>query len=304
MRHRVALRVVALFVGVLASGVVAADAADRIQVVTRTAVIRAAPKAGSPVVAVVAAGTVLDVLGREDGWYRVSVPVGLNRAARPGYIEESAVRPTQERAVLVQPGARGPVAGAGAAAAPGAFRVRGFGEAAFQVFTASDSVRAIFDSPNGLFYGGGIDVTFARDLFVSVSATHFSREGERAIAYEDEVFQLGIANRVTITPIVVNVGYRPALRRRLRPYVGIGGGAVLYRERSDFATTDDNVDKTGTAVQVLGGVEVPLGRWFALGVEGQYQSIRGILGDDGVSKVFGEKDLGGFSARVKFIVGK
>lgn len=281
----------------------AAAAADRVKVVTKTAAIHAAPSAASKTVAVVAAGTVLDVTGRENGWYKVSVPVGLNRAARPGYIEERVVMRTTERAVLVTPGPGG--VAVTTPARSGGFHIRGFGEAAFQVFTASESFKAIFGSANGLFYGGGVDVGLGSGLFVTAGVTHFQQAGERAFAYNGQSYPLGIEDRVSITPIVATVGYRFARpRQRFIPYVGAGGGAVLYRETSDFAASGENVSKTAGTFQVLGGVEIPLSRQVALAVEGQYQSVRGILGTTGVSQAFGEKDLGGASVRVKLLFGK
>lgn len=304
MQQRLPVRL-AIVVFLLVGGAAAAAAADRVKVVTRTATIRAEASDRSKAVAVVAAGTVLDVLGIENGWYKVSVLAGANRASRSGYLEIRTVMRTTERPVLVPVGpGSGVPATAQAAAREGGVRLRGFGELAVQRFTASESFDAIFGSPTGVFYGGGVDLRFGRHLFAAMGVTHFRKTGERAFAYDGEAFPLGIEDRVTITPLVVNVGYRFGRVGRFTPYVAGGGGVVFYRETAEAAVSGDNVSKTGGAFQGVGGVEVALGRRLALAVEGQYQSVRGILGSQGVSEAFNEKDLGGASARVKFLVGR
>ena len=309
MRHRLPVRFrlhAAAAVALVVLGVPGvAAAADRVKVVTPTAIIRAEPSATSKAVAVVAAGTVLDVLVRESGWYRVSVPAGTNRAARPGYIEANAVEATTERAVLVPVGP--PTAGARAAAVPqarGGTRVRVFGEGVFQYFAAKESFDAIFGSPTGPFFGGGVDFSVGR-LFTAFEVSHFRKTGERAFSFNGESFPLGIEDRISITPLMVNVGYRMgSARSRLVPYVGGGGGAVLYRETSEGSAADEDVKKTAGAFQVFGGVEMRLARSLAFAVEGQYQSVRGVLGTAGISQVLNEKDLGGASVKVKLLFGR
>jgi opacity protein-like surface antigen len=305
MRQRSSVRLAAVAVLLLMATVLTAHAADRVKVVRRTGTIRAAASATAKVVAVVAAGTVLDVLGRENGWYKVSVPVGANRTARPGYIEENVAVPTTERAVLVPLGPSGPT-GASAVMPQqgGGLRVRGYGEAAFQAFTSSDSFKAIFNNATGGFYGGGVEVGLGPKLFLNAGVTHFRKTGERAFVFEGQAFQLGVADRVQITPITVNVGYRFTTTGRLRPYVGGGAGAVIYRERADFAAEGDDLSKTGPSFQAVGGVEWPFARQVSLAVEGQYQVVRGILGTTGVSEAFSENDLGGASVRVKILFGR
>jgi opacity protein-like surface antigen len=185
----------------------------------------------------------------------------------------------------------------------GSLQLRPFGEVAFETFTASQSFKAIFGNSNGFFYGGGVDMAVSRALRFAVSITHFQKTGERAFAYNGQSYQLGIADRVSMTPIAFNVTYRFA-GKRFTPYVGGGAGAVVYRETSDLANASDDLSATGTAFQVLGGVEFPLSGSLSLGVEAQYQGVTGILGDTGVSQVFNETDAGGFSVRARIIFGK
>jgi opacity protein-like surface antigen len=184
----------------------------------------------------------------------------------------------------------------------GAWELRPFGELAVDAFSAKNSFDAVTGSSIGFFYGGGIDLSLGRHLLVIAGVTHYQKTGERAFVYNGESFRLGVPLRLSVTPLSVNLAYR--LRGRFRPYVGGGVSAVLYRETSDYSSTGEDVSTTGTGFQAVGGLEIPLARRLSLAVEGQYQSIRGVLGDSGVSQAFGEKDLGGASARVRLIFGK
>jgi opacity protein-like surface antigen len=219
-------------------------------------------------------------------------PAGASLAAS---LELSGTSAAQVRRTPVPP----PQAGAGGW---GAWELRPFGELAIEVFSAKNSFEAVTGSSAGIFYGGGIDLSVGRHLLVIGSVTHYQKTGEGAFVYNGQSFPMGVPLRLSITPLSVNLAYR--FRGRFRPYVGGGVSAVLYRETSDYSSTGEDVSSTGTGVQAVGGLEIPLARRLSLAVEGQYQSVRGVLGDNGVSQAFGEKDLGGASARVRLIFGK
>jgi hypothetical protein len=55
---------------------------------------------------------------------------------------------------------------------------------------------------------------------------------------------------------------------------------------------------------VLGGVEFRAHRWVGVSVDVHYTQVRGILGSAGISKEFGEDNLGGTAVRVKVLVGR
>lgn len=276
--------------------------------VTREAPIFSQSDARSPVVGRARVGDVLVVVGKENAWYKVRLPAGRKldpTGPDSGYIEVKSV-------AVAGPGGTPVPVSAGRPAAPlgpgaqgwGSLQLRPFGEFAFQAFTAKQSFDAIFGSSTALFYGGGVDLSVARTLRVAVSVTHFQKTGERAFAFNGQSFQLGIPDRVSITPVTFNLVYRFVGSKRFTPYLGGGAGAVIYSETADFAQASDNVSKTGTAFQVVGGVEFPLGSHLSLALEGQYQSVGGVLGDTGVSQSFNESDLGGTSVRVRVLFGK
>lgn len=90
----------------------------------------------------------------------------------------------------------------------------------------------------------------------------------------------------------------------LRPYVGAGVGFVKYAESSDFAGPGENSDENFTSFHVTGGVEVPVWRWIGAAAEFNLRWVGDALGEAGLSKEFGEDDLGGPSFRVKITIGR
>lgn len=93
-------------------------------------------------------------------------------------------------------------------------------------------------------------------------------------------------------------------RFRLTPYVGGGVGRVSYAEAGDFSAAGENPSGTHTSYHALGGVEIPVWKWFGLNVEGLYRWVPDGLGEGGASAEFGETDLGGPAFRVKLTVGR
>jgi opacity protein-like surface antigen len=188
-----------------------------------------------------------------------------------------------------------------------AISVRGFGDVGSTLFAAGDSFTATLGSRRGLLVGGGGEVVFAAAAFVGVRVSRFRAAGSRVFVFGDQVFDLGIATRVALTPIEVSAGYRFARSgRRLVPYVGAGVGWHRYRETSDFATNAENVAETHAGYHVLGGGEYRLLRYLAVAGEAQWTRVPGALGTDpsSASAAFGETDLGGPGFRVKVIVGR
>ena len=127
--------------------------------------------------------------------------------------------------------------------------------------------------------------------------------GQRVFMFEDQIFELGIENTVTVTPIHGTVGYRQPANGGNVAYVGVGASWYKFQEHADFALAGDDVDVSKPGLHILGGVEFPLKSWFWVGGEGQWAYVPEILGKDGISKAFSEDDLGGFTIRLKLSVG-
>jgi len=198
------------------------------------------------------------------------------------------------------------IAAAQPAAAQTVPRERTFGyRALFDVgshlFSASQTFDTILETDRGTFLGGGGQARW-KNLIVEVTASRFEQTGERAFVFNGEVFRLGIPTTISIRPVEFTAAYRLPRVWRFRPYGGGGVGRQRYKETSRFADPSENVTRSDASYHVVGGAEIPIWRWFAGAVEVRYRAVRDAIGEDGVSKEFGETDLGGTSARVRFIV--
>lgn len=187
--------------------------------------------------------------------------------------------------------------------------VRGFADFGAERFAAADAFHATLGSSTGIFIGGGAEAVLPQRVFIRARVSHFQKSGERVFVQDDEVFPLGIAMKVAITPIEVSAGYRfqPRGRRRnVIPYFGGGVGWHRYTESSDFADTAENVSDTFQGYHVLGGVEFRLNRLFGIAGEAQWTTIPGAL-EGAVSSAadaFGETNLGGLGFRVRVVIGR
>lgn len=197
---------------------------------------------------------------------------------------------------------------------------RGFVQASHLRFAASRSLEATTGSATGGAYGGGGQVGFGR-LFVQGSVERYQADGRRVFVLDDRVFDLGIPNRIDITPVQLTAGYRAG--SRIAAYGGGGIGWYRFAESAAFGPRSgrpdgapegamvpplgppygDDTRETRRSYHVLGGVETPLLSWLRIGGEGQWTWVPDALGAGGVSAAFDETDLGGFSLRVKLSVG-
>jgi opacity protein-like surface antigen len=275
----------------------------------------------SLVLAVVPAGTVLRAVSRDDKWYEVDVPASL--AARQdlttGFILAVHVEPvpgtppppvrapraTESQWDPVGPGsAAGPAAGPNPPVAAPAIGIRGFGALDYMFFSANDSFEAIFGSSSHPLYGGGAEVVFGGRFYVGGSIERFHKTGQRVFVSGGEVFELGIDDAVTITPITFTAGYRLRPSEGFVPYVGGGAGVYRFKEESQFAEAGEDVDESFTSYHALVGVEYAASRWLFGGFEVRYTAVPDALGAPGVSSEFDESNLGGLSLRFKVSVGR
>jgi opacity protein-like surface antigen len=169
--------------------------------------------------------------------------------------------------------------------------------------TAAETFTATLGSKTMTGLGGGFEVlNLWSGLFARLDFSQSSAAGQRVVFFEDEAIPLGIPMHVTLNPLEAGAGWRVDLgRRRL---VGVyGGGSLLrmrFRQTSDFADPDEDIDDTTNGFAAFGGVDVTIARWVMIGAEGQYRRVPNAIGQDGVSEAFGENDLGGLTFRVLF----
>jgi hypothetical protein len=258
---------------------------------------------------IVKAGTVLEVNGREGDWYVVVIPPGSSASGRLGLIAISQVeivsgdapqRPAvperqrgREQGDARRPPAPIPRRDVG---------VFGFGQVGLGAWLAHDTFAAVLGNATTPMFGGGVQVRF-QSLFVEGAAERYQKTGERVFVKDGEVFKLGIADRVTVTPVFATVGYRRD-GRKYSGYGGAGAGRHSYKETFDFADPSEDVDKKFTSYHALGGVEFPARAWLRVAVEVQFTTVPNSLGASGASAAFKEHNLGGLQLRVKFLAGR
>jgi len=174
------------------------------------------------------------------------------------------------------------------------------GQVGYFDMAASNSASAVFGSTGGVTYGGAVRYSFARAFFVSAGVRTFSKDGERVFVATPTsvVSKLGFPLSVRITPIFLNVGYRFRQGKMLVPYVGIGGSINQYKETSEVAGQGFSETSSKGGFLGLAGLEVGRGL-LRFGAEASYATVPNAVGLGGVSKVYGENNLGGFT-----VVGK
>ena len=208
--------------------------------------------------------------------------------------------------ILLSLAAPAPLAAQTTAGAYPAFAPRAFVMFSQQQFAAKETFEAIFgeSKSKGSFRGGGVDVVIARNVFVEVGFARFEQTGERAFRYGGETFRLGIPLTAKIRSVEFVAGYRVTAWRRVLPYGGIGVGSHRYQESSEFAAAGDDVSVSASGLVLAGGVEVRLARFIGVTADVRRSTIEEIIGSAGISKEFGESDLGGTAARFRIIIGR
>lgn len=193
---------------------------------------------------------------------------------------------------------------ASASAQQGSFRL-GVEGGYYHWTNAANSAEAVFDgSAGGPVFGGSAEYGFSDTLFARAGVRYFTRTGERAFVAEPgtPVFRLGHDLEVQLVPVYALAGYRFGRGSSLQPYIGLGGGVISYKEESDIAGEIRSVSKTGGMGLAVGGFDFGRGT-FRFGAEATYTLAPSIIGEEGVSKVYGEDDVGGLSAlaRITFV---
>ncbi len=187
---------------------------------------------------------------------------------------------------------------------PPSIALRPFVMVTGQSFTARETFKAAFGRQYQPFYGGGLELALRQGPYLDVTASRFKKTGERAFRAEGKNYGLGIPLTVAITPIEVTAGYRFGGSRRVVPYFGAGVGSYRYEETSAFSDPGEEIDTRRTGYLAAAGAELRVTGWIRVAGDFQYTHVPGILGDGGISKEVGERDLGATALRIKIIVGQ
>jgi hypothetical protein len=282
-------------------------------------------------VTVVAENQVLEVVGRQGDWLEVVVPAGSSQDRRTALISVKQVTlvsgtlPPDGTSSAAAPGARpggldlpspgqypgfgsspsqrpGQPARPAAPPAPLDTGLRGFADVSYHLFTANDTFDAVLGQPGGPFFGGGAEFRFPGGPFVQVAARYFRKTGERVFVLDDEVFPLGIEDKVEIQPTQFSGGYRFRSGTSVA-YVGGGAGIFRFKETSEFEDPSERVDEQFTSYHVLAGAEFRGRGWIGAAIEVQYTMVPDSL-KGGLADLYNEDDLGGFDIRFKIVIGK
>ncbi|HLA77385.1 MAG TPA: hypothetical protein VJU18_07395 [Vicinamibacteria bacterium] len=176
----------------------------------------------------------------------------------------------------------------------------------FDLTLARKSAQAVFDgSAGGATFGTQLRLGIGRSFYVALGARRFQKDGERAFAADagSEAYRLGHPLTVRTIPVYALAGYRFSASKRLVPYAGLGLGVTSYREESTVAEIEQpTVTATKPSGHLVAGMEWGRGT-LRLGVEAMFSTVPGAIGKEGVSKVYGESNVGGVTvvARVLYV---
>ncbi len=170
---------------------------------------------------------------------------------------------------------------------------------------APKSAKAIFDgSSGGGTVGGFIRFGLGQSFFVEAHGRQFQRTGERVFVADasGEVFRLGHPLKIRLIPVYGVIGYRFGQNTHFAPYVTVGLGETSYREESNVAGLVETFSATKVSGHGALGVDYLAGP-VRFGVEVGYSTVPNAIGQEGVSKVYGEKDVGGLTVLARLAFG-
>jgi hypothetical protein len=170
---------------------------------------------------------------------------------------------------------------------------------------APKSAKAIFDgSSGGGTVGGFLRLGLGQSFFVEAHGRRFQRTGERVFVPDagGEVFRLGHPLTIRLIPVYGVIGYRFGRSVHFAPYVTVGLGATSYNEKSDVAGLVETSSATKFSGHGALGLDYLAGP-VRFGVEVGYSTVPNTIGEAGVSKVYGEKDVGGLTVLARLAFG-
>lgn len=179
-------------------------------------------------------------------------------------------------------------------------------EGGWAMLSATRSAKAVFDgATGGATFGGSFRVGLGRSLFVGVNGRVFRKEGERAFVPSTggQAFPLGHPLTLRVVPVHAMAGWRFLPGTSFVPYVALGAGATSYRETSTVGgVAEPPISQTKASGLAAAGLDYGRGR-VRFGIDLSYLVAPDTLGLGGVSAVYGEDDVGGFTAlgRVSFV---
>ncbi len=170
--------------------------------------------------------------------------------------------------------------------------------------SASQSADAVFGGSGGFMAGALVRLDLSERFFVGAGVRVFRSEGERVFVADpaSPPFPLGHPLEIRLLPVYGLLGYRFRPGASWSPYLAVGAGVTSFREKSEVGGLEEEESRTKASGQIMAGLEYGRGA-VRLGVELGYSFVPNTVGLGGVTQVYGEDDLGGFSVmgRVVFV---
>ncbi len=129
-------------------------------------------------------------------------------------------------------------------------------------------------------------------LRLALSWEHGEVDGEQVLP-TDPPRPIGVRETLTYEPLALTASWVLNPQRRWR--VSLGGGLLLLSWEDRGSRTASGSDPGAVA---LLGVDRELGRW-RLGLELRASTVPNAIGDAGISKLYGEDDLGGVGLHLR-----
>lgn len=166
----------------------------------------------------------------------------------------------------------------------------------FDMTSASRSLKAVVDSSSFTTFGVEAGYGLRRGLYAAAGGS-FSPEkkGQRVFLASSAgpPFKLGLPLALKRNLAYLNVGWRFLQKKRLVPHAGIGAEFVSFNEESVVAGESFSQSQTKTGFRGLVGIEFKVTSRVRVGVEAIGSTVPNAIGVGGVSKIYGEDDIGG-----------
>jgi len=177
------------------------------------------------------------------------------------------------------------------------------GQAGYLSLSAENSANAVLGTSGGATIGGGARFSLDNGIYVGVAWRAFSKDGERVFvgAPGQAVERLGHPLSLRVNPAQLSAGFRFRQGRLIVPYAGLGLTLASFKEESEVAGEQYSESRTKAGFHLLGGVEVGRGI-VRFAAEVTWATVPDAVGFGGVSKVYGEDDLGGVTYLGKVVL--
>jgi hypothetical protein len=175
----------------------------------------------------------------------------------------------------------------------------------FVMTNAKKSAEAVFGGSGGGFTGGAeVTLGLSRSFFVGAGARWFQKTGERVFVADADapVFRLGHPLKVRTIPVYGLLGFRISPDATFVPYFSGGAGVTMYKEESTVGGLTETASQSKFSGFVALGADYGRGP-VRFGLEANYSFVPSTIGLGGVSAVYGEKDVGGFSILGRIVFG-